>query len=153
MDDLKSIQFFGKVRSDAYTVRGMATGRPKPQEPQTPVPSPKALAGTLQSDSLSRNILSLDSVQTDSLRVLSDTLGLLTDSLSVTPAGLDIPETDTDGGGEETPSESPSATPGGTPDETPGAPDETPAVLPEKSPVALMKPSDRFITTRKEAKA
>lgn len=146
MDDLKSMQFFGKVRSDAYTVRGMVTGRPKPQEPQTPVPSPKALTGTLLSDSLSRNILSLDSVQTDSLRVLSDTLGLSTDSLSVTPAGLDIPETDTDGGGEETPSESPSAAPG-------GMPDETPAVLPEKSPVALMKPSDRFITTRKEAEA
>lgn len=36
MSDLKSQQLFGPVRPDAYKVRGSATGRPRPQTPQTP---------------------------------------------------------------------------------------------------------------------
>ncbi len=44
MDDLKKLQIFGKIRPDAYSIRGTATGRatPEPQVPQTPKAEPIA---------------------------------------------------------------------------------------------------------------
>ena len=69
MADLKSQQLFGKMRPDAYTVRGTATGRPKPQTPQTPVPQRPAV--TEPGDSLAlkpdSTMLTPDSLSLDSL--------------------------------------------------------------------------------------
>lgn len=69
MADLKSQQLFGKMRPDAYTVRGTATGRPKPQTPQTPVP--QRPTATEPGDSLAlkpdSTMLTPDSLSLDSL--------------------------------------------------------------------------------------
>lgn len=148
MDDLKSMQFFGKVRPDAYTVRGMATGHPKPQEPQTPHPAAISLPDSLSADTLRRSLLPTDraltdslgrSLLTDSLRAISDTIGVATDSLSITTNALDVPELDP-----ADPPGTPAKTPN-TPTETPaGSPAQTPAELPEKSPIALRHPFDQF---------
>lgn len=80
MADLKAQKLMGKIRPDAYTVRGTATGRPRPLEPERTA-APVALpADSLPSDSLS-----------PSPRIeLPDSLGI---SEPVTlPDSIEIPE-------------------------------------------------------------
>lgn len=45
MSDLPGLQFFSRVSPEAYTVRGTMLGKPKPQEPQTPVNVRPAVEG------------------------------------------------------------------------------------------------------------
>lgn len=101
MAELSSLQLFKKVSPTAYSIRGTMLGKPKPQEPQTPVPLKAAstVAGQPSENSLP---VAVDSVlqaipdslpaATDSLRIQADSLGVETDSVSVNPAGLDVPE-------------------------------------------------------------
>lgn len=86
MDDLKSMQIFSKVRPDAFTIRGSATGRevPKPAVPDTP-PSAQPLSPAAVADSLSHS-LPVDSMRPDAslLDSLSRTLPQI-DSLGNVP--------------------------------------------------------------------
>ncbi len=101
MAELSSLQLFKKVSPTAYSIRGTMLGKPKPQEPQTPVPLKAAstVAGQPSENSLPMAVDSVlqaipDSLPaaTDSLRIQADSLGVETDSVSVNPAGLDVPE-------------------------------------------------------------
>lgn len=80
MADLKAQKLMGKIRPDAYTVRGTATGRPRPLEPER-----TALSATLPADSLPA-----DSLSPASSLQLPDSLGI---SVPVTlPDSIEIPE-------------------------------------------------------------
>lgn len=92
MADLSSQQFFSNVKPEAYKVRGLMLGKPKPQQPQTPLAMPAAMADSLNAVEPAAN----EVIMADSLRTVSDTLGLHTDSLTVAPGGLDVPEVVTD---------------------------------------------------------
>ena len=86
MADLKAQKLMGKIRPDAYTVRGTATGRPRPLEPER-----TALSATLPADSLPA-----DSLQPGSSIGLPDSLGIpepvaLPDSIEI-PEPADQPE-------------------------------------------------------------
>ena len=53
MADLKAQQLMGRIRPDAYKIRGTATGRPKPLEPDLPEPTaPVHPADSLSTDSI-----------------------------------------------------------------------------------------------------
>lgn len=65
MEDLKKQQMFGKIRPDAYTIRGTATGRavPTPQVPETPVGNPEIFqAIPLDSAGMSPQPVTSDSI-------------------------------------------------------------------------------------------
>ena len=92
MDGLSSQQFFSNVKPEAYKVRGLMLGKPKPQQPQTPLPATLGrmdMPGEIMPDSQEAEL-------TDSLRVVSDSLGVHTDSILVAPGGIDVPEVVTD---------------------------------------------------------
>lgn len=73
MDDLKSSKLFGKMRPDAYTVRGTATGRPKTPKPLTPQ-LPDIRRATASDSLLRLNGNITDKLRPDSSIVLSDSL-------------------------------------------------------------------------------
>lgn len=81
MDDLKKQQLFGKIRPDAYTIRGTATGRavPTPQVPETPVGIPE-----FQAVPVDTTLTVNPALAADSLNVIADSLGAAVDSF-VTP--------------------------------------------------------------------
>ncbi len=65
MEDLKKQQMFGKIRPDAYTIRGTATGRavPTPQVPETPAGNPEIFqAIPLDSAGMSPQPVTSDSI-------------------------------------------------------------------------------------------
>ena len=80
MADLKAQKLMGKIRPDAYTVRGTATGRPRPLEPER-----TALSATLPADSLPA-----DSLQPGSSIGLPDSLGI--PEPVARPDSIEIPE-------------------------------------------------------------
>ncbi|MCM1138914.1 MAG: hypothetical protein NC221_04045 [Duncaniella sp.] len=73
MDDLTSLQIFSKVRPDAYTIRGSATGRevPKPKEPDLPtapaaptaIPQPETSPLEEAADSLNATVEQLETIE------------------------------------------------------------------------------------------
>lgn len=117
MADLKAQKLMGKIRPDAYTVRGTATGRPRPLEPERTA-APVALpADSLPSDSLSPG----------SRIELPDSLGI---SVPVTlPDSIEIPEPVALPDSIEIPEPSGQPEPGAPLDPSPEAPDlpESPA--------------------------
>ena len=85
MADLKAQKLMGKIRPDAYTVRGTATGRPRPLEPER-----TAAPVALPADSLPSDSLPSDSLSPGSRIELPDSLGI---SAPVTlPDSIEIPE-------------------------------------------------------------
>ena len=74
MAELKSQKLFGKIRPDAYTIRGTATGRPKPLIPINPNPvkpehtSEIPVADSLTSDTQTIDLHDIDTLAADSLK-------------------------------------------------------------------------------------
>lgn len=131
MDDLKKQQLFGKVRPDAYTIRGTATGRavPTPQVPETPVGIPEFQPVQLDSTATASPTMAIDSLlpSMDSLTVAADSM------LRRRPGNAPLPPEHDNSDNPETPdsSDSPASPDNSETPDTP-LPSQTPIIQPKE---------------------
>ncbi len=120
MEDLKKLQMFGKIRPDAYTIRGTATGRavPTPQVPETPVGNPEIFQA-----------IPLDSAGMSAQPVISDSIMQL-------PTVNSLPQPEADMKNDADDREAPLRPDAPTPPVTPMMPD---SIQPSQTPIIQPK--------------